>query len=61
MNEELKRCPFCGGKAQRVEDLIRRFEFPFFVRCADCEAQTKSYARMEDAVKAWNTRESENV
>ena len=55
--EEPKQCPFCGGKAQRVEDLIRRYrEFPFYIQCADCGAKTNRCPEMKDAVKAWNRR-----
>lgn len=57
MSDELKCCPFCGGKAQRVEDLIRRYrEFPFYVQCAGCRAKTDRYPEMKDAVEAWNRR-----
>lgn len=54
---ELKPCPFCGGKAN--------FKFrndAVFVRCDICEAQAKLYNASVDwcakneAAKAWNRR-----
>jgi Lar family restriction alleviation protein len=54
--ETLKPCPFCGGKAQLIED--DRFAK---VMCEDgCNARTagwtKGKPRPATAIKAWNTR-----
>ncbi len=36
---ELNPCPFCGGKAEEVEDaLSARFDYPKAVRCRICHA-----------------------
>lgn len=53
---ELKRCPFCGGRA-RVEP-IGRYDGceKFKVRCVGCLAVTYNYDSYEEAVKAWNRR-----
>lgn len=59
MNEELKRCPFCGGKAViYVDNGVR-------VRCTDCEITTVSLcdtlirskeSAIEKVVGMWNRR-----
>ena len=61
MSEELKLCPFCGGKAVAyVNDGVR-------VVCTECGAKTKSLvdgysqgrpmgSAIKSVVKAWNRR-----
>ena len=52
---ELKKCPFCGGKALVVEAGIGGPKY--FVRCSRCQvSQEKLYFQKCDAVKAWNKR-----
>lgn len=62
---EIKRCPFCGGQAERVEWKNR-----LAVRCSDCHAQTGYMAASSsdkvmrqfacrDVIADWNKRESE--
>ena len=61
MNEELKPCPFCGGKA---EISVGRFDGKdtSFVLCTKCEARgeffvvSPKYASDEKAIEAWNRR-----
>ena len=54
----LKRCPFCGGKADRIEIVGE-----FYVRCSNplCRVRphTEWYDRLTDATKAWNRRKGE--
>ena len=47
----LKRCPFCSGKAKIAEG-----EIEFWAYCPHCGAQTESCETEQEAVKAWNTR-----
>lgn len=61
MSEELKPCPFCGGKAVvHVNDGVR-------VMCTECGAKTKGLvdgysqgrpmgSAINSVVKAWNRR-----
>jgi len=54
MAEELKACPFCGGKAETVQFTRKRWT----VEClADgCGAGIISQGDMQTAIAAWNTR-----
>ena len=58
--DELKPCPFCGGKAE-----LRHFagiNVTSYVRCMDCKAQTFEFristeqSSDEEAIEAWNRR-----
>lgn len=52
---ELKPCPFCGGKARRYyghTDL-------YGVVCKKCAAKIYGYGSKASATKAWNRRASE--
>ena len=53
MSEEIKACPFCGGKAKLDED-----REGYTVICMKCGASTgTSYQYDEnDAIKDWNNR-----
>ena len=50
MSNELKPCPFCGGKAELKNDLQDR------VVCTDCRANGPYFLTSNDAIEAWNTR-----
>lgn len=54
MTDELKSCPFCGGKAACVE-----FYGEYHVLCCDCHAVGQDCSTRELAVSAWNTRQIE--
>lgn len=51
MNEELKPCPFCGGKNVRIWDISTPY-----VQCYDCLASTACGNTQEEAIKYWNRR-----
>ncbi len=67
-NAELKRCPFCDGKAElRQEDFDPRWMPtrndpdsggcpPYYVKCEDCGANTEYRYDYPDAIKLWNRR-----
>lgn len=52
MKEELKKCPFCGGKASIRQDYLELW----LVQCDDCGIGTLSYVKKEYANEAWNRR-----
>lgn len=53
MASELKRCPFCGGKAQHIAD-----GGDHWVECKDCKTTSKFYHPEAEAIDAWNRRAS---
>lgn len=59
MTDELKPCPFCGGKA-RVEDdqnpTIRFVPDYYWVLCMKCGAASEYMKREKAAIKRWNRR-----
>ena len=71
IKENLKPCPFCGGRAytERAEKakLGNRRMKVIYVRCSNCFARTGRMAYMDDevdsrlkakndAIRAWNVR-----
>lgn len=52
MTEELKPCPFCGGRALTDYD---DDDYPI-VQCQFCSARTDWFEKIEDAIKSWNNR-----
>lgn len=53
--EELKPCPFCGGKAIINEYLNSLF----WTRCVDCGAEIQALSTVDDAKSEWNRRADE--
>jgi Lar family restriction alleviation protein len=55
--EQLKPCPFCGGKA-RLKTWVIDLETYYIVCCRKCEVMpcTASHTNIKYAVKAWNKR-----
>ena len=54
MTEELKPCPFCGGKAE-----ISYFDSScqcYDVECNDCGACLMGFEEREEAIETWNKR-----
>lgn len=54
MTEELKPCPFCGGKAEFEND-----NGEWFVFCEKCGSMTVLFETKPEAKEAWNTRQIE--
>ena len=57
--DELKPCPFCGGKAHFIFDHNREY---LYVGCNNCRIKLGGFnPRTKDkAIKCWNTRKGEN-
>ena len=54
--QELKRCPFCGGEAEVwVSNVTDRA----VIYCRGCDAQIQIKPNEEEAIEAWNERVSE--
>ena len=53
--EELRCCPFCGGKA-----IVRSYSVDndkySIVTCVECDVETPMYEFRSDAIEAWNRR-----
>lgn len=59
--EELKPCPFCGGKVTLVTHLLytKNDEFKFneyYVECKKCLLKTNPFYVEEELTEYWNTR-----
>lgn len=61
MNNELKKCPFCGGNASLVVVTHHIENNLIVVKCDLCGASTKVFGDRysEKAYAAWNTRRKE--
>lgn len=64
MNNEtfqIKRCPFCGGKAMVMHYEKIKSEKPrFWVKCRECWCATPSFSYSEEeAATVWNRRAGE--
>lgn len=60
---KLKRCPFCGGKAEIKLKFESRIDEAFKIHgvgCAHCDTFIKS-ARIDTAAKLWNTRKADET
>ena len=49
MSDELKHCPFCGGKRIYTNENKERY-----VRCYTCGVKTKNFDTIKEAIKRWN-------
>ena len=56
--EQLKPCPFCGGKAQIFTDDEMGYlgNNQYLVKCENCLCGTGHYNNPECAIEAWNKR-----
>lgn len=54
MTEELKPCPFCGGKATVWKEDAVWFDITW-IGCEECEVQLREYADKRGS-KKWNRR-----
>lgn len=54
----IAKCPFCGGEPfVRVTRRADNGECKgFYIMCRRCEAETKIYETMQEAVEIWNRR-----
>ena len=53
---EVKTCPFCGGKADLVQNVRTGF---WYVICRNCDIGTFQYSTAEKARRVWNRRVKE--
>ena len=53
--EELKRCPFCGGKAKMTEPRSKGEEIRVRIYCTSCKT-TSFWNWQAEAIAAWNRR-----
>ncbi len=59
INEELKSCPFCGGKEVKVledKNHVYSRRSSFKVKCFYCGARTVACTRTYQAIESWNKR-----
>ena len=54
--EELKPCPFCGGKAEYITESGVRYRYK--IQCTSCKIKTGGtvFENNEFNAKEWNTR-----
>ena len=52
VEEQLKPCPFCGGKAEGPN-----LYDGYAVSCADCGCRGEEVVYLEKAIAVWNRRE----
>lgn len=58
MENKLKPCPCCGGKAK---EHIAFFGFGYYVKCEDCGFRTTYNCKTkEEATTRWNNRNTKN-
>ena len=55
MAEELKSCPFCGGRSHHILG-ARQIRMLDVVKCLDCFAEIQGTYEPESALIKWNTR-----
>ena len=53
--DELKPCPFCGGKAE----IASLSKIAIGVFCNKCSAEIGIYRTKQEAIEAWNRRANE--
>ena len=54
--DEIKQCPFCGGKAEVNHVSLGGYETGYDVRCPDCGCGTDYCDKRQQAIDAWNRR-----
>lgn len=55
MSNNLKPCPFCGGKAIVTEIPINSY----ITVCTNCSSNMAIYRSKQEAIEAWNNRADE--
>ena len=58
IKEELKPCPFCGGKAKVYKE-DKADEFTFVAACTECFCEVNGVHTKQEAINAWNIRVGE--
>jgi len=56
---ELKKCPFCGGEAELVEQKHREYASTHYVKCKICNCKTIERPAVNKIIDAWNNRSTE--
>ena len=56
MNEELLRCPFCGGEPSYGQSLSGSQRWMDHIECLNCGCMSHSFYTMDEAKDAWNKR-----
>lgn len=64
MSEELKPCPFCGGKPElevsEVDLNGSAYKDSFQYSCDSCGVYKGEHEEIDEAIKSWNTRAPQN-
>jgi len=59
-NKELKRCPFCRGKAELVRNVSNNWKWYFVIcnndKCKITLSTAPHFKRKSEAIAAWNRR-----
>lgn len=58
--EELKPCPFCGGKSYKHENKSGAVS-RYIIECYDCRASSAYDAHEVNLIKKWNTRATPDI
>ncbi len=56
---DLKKCPFCGGEAELVEQKHREYASTYYVSCKMCNCKSIERMNVDAILEAWNNRATE--
>lgn len=59
LNNELKPCPFCGGKAELIERIYGAYK-DVTVACKQCGIRSTLFSNDLEAITFWNRRASDD-
>ena len=60
--EEIKKCPFCNGRAEIKSFTMRKFIKSitgYYVTCTVCKNRTSVQLSIKDTAERWNRRKNE--
>lgn len=58
--DKLKPCPFCGGEAQILVDVLKDYPATYLPCCTKCDGMVEKWFPTEkEAIDAWNRRWSD--